>query len=159
MPDPWTNQVVSQVIVGQAGSPQIEIGEVGGIGKITFPDTAVAMSNIPTVSSTFAGGFVTLQMSGPALSATGFEDWVTFVMRSNNGSGTSASMQFGYIDTNGNPTTVAQFNANGWSFGSGTALPLAVPTGYPLGGSPTTTQLATTLNSLIANLIAANIIT
>ena len=162
MPDPWSNQVVSQVIVGAPPNEQVELTSVGSAGRVFFLSNN-ALENKPAelVGETVGSGgglFLDVSLFGPE--ATSTTDRVVINLFSSTEDSTGGAVgQLAYIDSAGASTTIASFGALGWQFYGGAALPLAVPTGYPLAASPTTTQLATTLNSLIANLIAANIIT
>jgi hypothetical protein len=162
VPDPWSNQVVSQVIVGQAGAGQVIIEEVGGIGKALFPSGTSLESTTAHIAAgaalTGAAEFIGLDIIGPAITAQ--TDNVVIEMNSSNeGASSTANMEFVYFKpAGGGGVLVASFNGSGWSFGGGTALPVAAPTGYPLAGGAGTAAIVTTLNSLIANLIGANIV-
>ena len=162
MPDPWSNQVVSQVIVGVPPNEQIEIASVGSAGAILFlSNNALENSPAEMIGEVVgSGGALSLGVVLAGPQATSIKDRVLIFLLSANQGATAGSVgEFIYSNSVGADTVVASFGSAGWQFAGGTALPLAVPTGYPLGGSPTTTQLAATVNSLIANLIAANIIT
>jgi len=160
MSGPWSNQVVSQVVVGQAGSPQVVISEENGIGQISFPITTPATSNTANITGEVVGGDqAELVISGPALAAAGHKDWIIIQLASSDGTN-PAGLFVGYVDTLGAGHTVFGVSSGGGFFFEGAAsfIPVGSPTGYPLAGTPSTTQLATTLNSLIANLIAGGIV-
>ena len=162
MPDPWSNQVVSQVIVGAPPNEQIELTSSAGAGRMFFLSNQ-ALEKAPAeligeAEGSGGGLFLAVGLFSPE--ATSTDDRVIIFLRSSTADSTGGAVcQLIYQNAAGAQNTVASFGAIGWQFAGGSTLPLAVPTGYPLGGSPTTTQLATTVNSLISILIAANIIT
>ena len=160
MSGPWSNQVVSQVIVGQAGSPQVVISEEGGIGQITFPFTIPALSNTANITGEEVGGDqAELIIAGPGLAAAGHKQWVSIQLTSSDGASSDAGIFFNYIDTTGTGHTICGITGGGFFFeGAASFLPVGAPTGYPLAGGATAAQIVTTLNSLIANLIAGGIV-
>jgi len=162
MSSPWSNQVVSQVIVGQAPNEQIVIGSSGTAARIQFPSNQ-ALEKAPgeligEVLGSGLGLFLALVMFGPQANSTADRALIELSSSTADSTG-GAGGQLIWSNASGTDFTIASWGPLGWQFFDGNALPLAVPTGYPLAATPTVTQLATTVNSLIAILIAANIIT
>lgn len=116
MPNPWTNQVVSQVIVGQAPATQIEINTVGQTGQIIFLFNKTGFGNaiIEGQASTFAS----LVALGPAATAAGFTDAVGWELNSSDGASSFANMELFYVDTSA--------TAHGFATMDGSGITLAV---------------------------------
>jgi hypothetical protein len=162
MSGPWSNQVVSQVIVGQAPNEQIEMSSSGTASRLQFlSNNALEQAPAELIGEVLNSGpllVLDVTLFGPE--ATSTTDRVSInLFSSNEGSSVGATGQLVWTNSSGTPFTIASWGTAGFQFFGGAALPLAVPTGYPLAGGASTAQVVTTLNSLISILIGANIIT
>jgi len=108
----------------QVGSPSSEAtvivvpGPTGYATGVGFQLPNVSLSNIPNVASATAGGTPYMDVSGPAVSTSGNEDWVQLTLWANNGIGGTASMEFNYINSSGDASTTASYTEGGWTFDS-----------------------------------------
>lgn len=115
--DPYGNARLAGVHVGANSGPQVALVPTAGGAQVVFPMPLPLLSNVPNMAAEALGAtFANLIISGPALSVAGAEDWVQIVMFSNNGAGTQSIMQFRAIDTSGNVTIPAEYNASQWLF-------------------------------------------
>jgi hypothetical protein len=122
--DGFGNAYPKGVSLGRSGdASQVQLltgtGGTGTASEVAFPIPTLSLSNIPNVGAGIVSGtFADLVISGPALAAAGFTDWVQAVQFSNDGSGTEARMEFRYVDTSGSAHVIASYNGTGWTFGS-----------------------------------------
>jgi hypothetical protein len=127
------NPYPAGLAIGEASQPQIILVPVSGnAAEVQFTVPSLSLSNVPNLASGPSGTAGNLLLSGPALAASGDEDWVQIGLYSNNGSGSMSSCAFNTINTDGTPTTQGYYNADGWVFNSVQTLNLdmALPTGY-----------------------------
>lgn len=116
--DQFGNAYGKQLQVGDSTAPaQVLITQSadGLASEVSFPMTAVSLSNVPNVAGGFASPLAQLLMSGPALAAGGFTDWVQTIQFSNDGAGTEARMEFRYVDTSGTAHVMASYDGTGWT--------------------------------------------
>lgn len=122
--DSESNSYIEGVQIGPSGNKaQIQLIPTipdGNAAQIAFPmpNQATALSNTPNISAGVISDSdaVDLIISGPALGTADDEDWVQIIMYSNDEIGDSAHCDFKYIDTSGGATTVATYDADGWTF-------------------------------------------
>ena len=117
--DGYGNTYPAGLVVGASAHPQIALTPmVGAAAQVQFPITTPALSNTPNIAG--VGGTSSQQaimdISGPAIAATGFKDWVQILLYSNDTGGDGSVLKFVTIDTSGTPTISAQMTPSGWTF-------------------------------------------